>query len=86
MGKHQIPGASFGEVSLKREPKEEYSEFEADSGREQNHGDFLGEHVCKKEPKVELGVRKTREEQIDFGSYDVGDIVAGRERISFLLF
>ena len=86
LGKHQIPGASFGEVSLKREPKEEYSELEADPGREQNHGDFLGVHVCKKEPKVELGVRKTREEQIDFGSYDVGDIIAGRERISFLLF
>ena len=86
LGKHQIPGASFGEVLLKREPKEEYSDFEADSGREQNHGDCLVGHVCKKEPKVELGDRKTREEQIDFGSYDVGDIIAGRERISFLLF
>ena len=31
-------------------------------------------------------MRKTREEPIDFGSYDVGDIIAGRERISFLLF
>ena len=69
MGKQEMQGPSFGEGSLKREFKEEYSEFETESGGSLD--------VFKKEPKVEL-------EEGDSG--DVRDIIAGRERISFVVF
>ena len=60
----QIPGASFGAVSLKREPnKEEYSEFEAEAGRQQFHGVSPDGHGCKKKPKVEPEVGEAGEEQ-----------------------
>ena len=59
-----VPGSSFGAVSLKREPnKEEYSEFEAEAGRQQFHGVSPDGHGCKKKPKVELEVGEAGEEQ-----------------------
>ena len=78
MGMQQIPPeVSFGAVSLKREPKEEYSELTGANG---------GQDLCKSEAKVELIEEESEEEEIDRRPLDVHDVMAGRERITFVVF
>ena len=78
MGMQQIPPeVYFGAVSLKREPKEEYSELTGANG---------GQDLCKSESKVELIEEESEEEEIDRRPLDVHDVIAGRERITFVVF
>ena len=71
------------QVSLKRKIKEEYGEFDEEVGREQ-HLDEL-DMFARRNSKMRWGW-ETGEDQIDPDSYDVSDIVAGREMIGFIAF
>ena len=81
MGKQKLLGDSFCSVSLKPEPKEESEEFGGKAGSQEGERKMMGFDV------VEEG--EIEEEPVDpssYESFDVSGIVAGKEKVSFVVF
>ena len=72
------------QVSLKRKVKEEYGEFDEEVGREQPLDEL--DMFARRNSKLRWGWETGEQDQIDPDSYDVPDIVAGREMIGFITF
>ena len=72
------------QVSLKRKVKEEYGEFDEEVGREQPLDEL--DMFARRNSKLRWGWETGEQDQIDPDSYNISDIVAGREMIGFITF
>ena len=76
MGKQKLLGDSFCSVSLKPEPKEESEEFGGKAGSQEGERKMMGFDVVEEEPV----------DPSPYESFDVSGIVAGKEKVSFVVF